>query len=563
MIIIMKNIAFKTLRKLAPSMILGAMIGVTSCTDNFEQINDDPNGLNPSQVPVESRFTQPMQSIYLNFQNRDYEYQLQQNLNADLYSGYLANPTPFGGNNNNSTYALNDGWNNMAFKAGILYVMKPVSQIIASATEMGYKDYIALAKIIRVAAMHRVSDIYGPLPYSKAMQGGQSVPYDSQESLYDQFFAELEESVNALTDFVDNDPAAAEQRIVQFDQMCEGDYVRWIRFANTLRLRLAMRIVKVDPIKAKTIAEAAVAQKYGVLTSADKNIEVKSEKLTNPLQVISFAYGDIRVGASYVSILSGYNDPRLAATVLPVGWFEKGGKPTDILDNKGMPTGNIGKFVGIRQGAIIPDKSNYEMYSVINMDKKDKSSMRYPLPIMKVAESYFLRSEGALRGWNMGGTAKELYEAGIQVSFDDYGISPDKYSAYVANNSGVAADYVDPFNTGNNIAGLNKVTVMWDEAASNEIKLQKIITQKWIAMFPEGQEGWSEFRRTGYPKLFPVVDNRSNGEIPEGEFIKRLPFTLDERNTNLEAVEEARKLLSGPDNAGTRLWWDVNAPNFN
>lgn len=563
MIIIMKNIAFKTLRKLAPSMILGAMIGVTSCTDNFEQINDDPNGLNPSQVPVESRFAQPMQSIYLNFQNRDYEYQLQQNLNADLYSGYLANPTPFGGNNNNSTYALNDGWNNMAFKAGILYVMKPVSQIIASATEMGYKDYIALAKIIRVAAMHRVSDIYGPLPYSKAMQGGQSVPYDSQESLYDQFFAELEESVNALTDFVDNDPAAAEQRIVQFDQMCEGDYVRWIRFANTLRLRLAMRIVKVDPIKAKTIAEAAVAQKYGVLTSADKNIEVKSEKLTNPLQVISFAYGDIRVGASYVSILSGYNDPRLAATVLPVGWFEKGGKPTDILDNKGMPTGNIGKFVGIRQGAIIPDKSNYEMYSVINMDKKDKSSMRYPLPIMKVAESYFLRSEGALRGWNMGGTAKELYEAGIQVSFDDYGISPDKYSAYVANNSGVAADYVDPFNTGNNIAGLNKVTVKWDEAASNEIKLQKIITQKWIAMFPEGQEGWSEFRRTGYPKLFPVVDNRSNGEIPEGEFIKRLPFTLDERNTNLEAVEEARKLLSGPDNAGTRLWWDVNAPNFN
>lgn len=559
----MKNIAFKTLRKLAPSMILGAMIGVTSCTDNFEQINDDPNGLNPSQVPVESRFAQPMQSIYLNFQNRDYEYQLQQNLNADLYSGYLANPTPFGGNNNNSTYALNDGWNNMAFKAGILYVMKPVSQIIASATEMGYKDYIALAKIIRVAAMHRVSDIYGPLPYSKAMQGGQSVPYDSQESLYDQFFAELEESVNALTDFVDNDPAAAEQRIVQFDQMCEGDYVRWIRFANTLRLRLAMRIVKVSPEKAKTIAEAAVSQKYGVLTSSDKNIEVKSEKLTNPLQVISFAYGDIRVGASYVSILSGYNDPRLAATVLPVGWFEKGGKPTDILDNKGIPTGNIGKFVGIRQGAIIPDKSNYEMYSVINMDKKDKSSMRYPLPIMKVAEAYFLRSEGALRGWNMGGTAKELYEAGIQVSFDDYGISPDKYAAYVANNSGVAADYVDPFNASNNIAGLNKVTVMWDEAASKEVKLQKIITQKWIAMFPEGQEGWSEFRRTGYPKLFPVVDNRSNGEIPEGEFIKRLPFTLDERNTNLEAVEEARKLLSGPDNAGTRLWWDVNAPNFN
>lgn len=558
----MKKIYFKTLRVLAPVITLSTLIGATACTDRFEKINSDPNGLNENQIPVESRFAMPMQSIYLNYQNRDYEYQLQQNLNADLYSGYLANPTPFGGNNNNSTYALNDGWNNMPFKAGILYVMKPVSEIIKSATTMGFTDYIALAKIIRVAAMHRVSDIYGPVPYSKAMQGGQSVPYDSQESVYNQFFAELEESVNALTDFVDNNPAAEEQRIKPFDQMCGGDYVRWIRFANTLRLRLAMRIVKVDAAKAKQIAEAAVSHKYGVLTNADQNIEVKSESLTNPLQVISFGYGDIRIGASYESILKGYNDPRLAATALSIGWFTKDGKPLDILDKTGKPTGSMGKVIGIRQGAILPDKSNYEMYSVVNMDKNDKSTMRYPLPIMKVAEAYFLRAEGALRGWNMNGNAQELYETGIKVSFDEHNIPAAQYNTYIANNTSKAADYVDPFNAENNIKGMNDVTVKWDNGATNEVKLQKIITQKWIAMFPEGQEAWSEFRRTGYPKLFPVANNRSGGSIPNGQFIKRLPFTEDERNTNLEAVEEARKMLNGPDNGGTRLWWDADKANF-
>ncbi|MEG2945718.1 MAG: SusD/RagB family nutrient-binding outer membrane lipoprotein [Bacteroidales bacterium] len=558
----MKKTINISVRKMVPLFLAGAFVGSVGCTSDFESINNNPNGLDANQIPVESRFAMPMQSIYLNYQNRDYEYQLQQNLNADLYSGYLANPTPFGGNNNNSTYSLNDGWNNVPFKAGLLYVMKPVAQIIESAGEMGYSDYIALAKIIRVAAIHRVSDIYGPVPYSKAMQGGQSVPYDSQESLYNQFFNELEEAANILTTFVDNDPAAANARIKSFDQMCEGDYVRWIRFANTLRLRLAMRIVKVNPTKAKEEAEAAIAQKYGVLTSADKNIEVKSDILTNPLQVICFAYNDCRVGASYESILKGYADPRLEKTMLPIGWMKKDGEPRDILDKEGKPLGYIGKYVGIRQGAILPDKSNYEMYSNINMSATDKSTMSYPLPIMKVAEAYFLRAEGALRGWNVGGSAQELYEEGIRVSFNEHDISSSAYDIYIADDTRMAADYVDPFNTGNNIKGVNKVTVKWDNGADNEVKLQKIITQKWIAMFPEGQEAWSEFRRTGYPKLFPVVENRSGGAIPNGEFIKRLPFTLDERNTNLPAVEEARQLLNGPDNAGTRLWWDVNKANF-
>ena len=554
----MKNIIFNQIRTIAGAVSITAIVGLSSCTGDFENINTNPEGIPPLSIPVESRFSQPMQSIYLNYQNRDFEYQLAQNLNCDLYSGYLEVPTPFNGNNNNSTYLMNEGWNNTPFKVGALYIMKPVSDILSN-TEL--VDYVAIAKIIRVAGVHRTTDVYGPIPYSKAMQGGQSVAYDSQEDIYKSFFLDLTESVDNLTAFMQTPEAAVTPtRINSFDIMCGGSYVQWIRFANTLRLRLAMRIVKVDPALAKAEAEAATTQKYGVLTNADKSVSAKSATLTNPLQVISFAYNDTRAGAPYVSMLQGYKDPRLAATVKPIGWF----KNKDIKNEAGDPLNQIGKYIGIRQGIVIPNKSNYEMYSVINMDETVKSSLEYPLPIMNVSEAYFLRAEGVLRGWNMGGgDAKSLYEAGILQAFKEKDVTDmSLYNDYIANNTDLPADYVDPFNPANNIVNANDITVKWDETADNETKLQRIITQKWISIFPEGQEAWSEFRRTGYPKLFPVASNRSNGVIPDGEFIKRLRFTEDERNTNLPAVEEAIKLLGGPDDINTRVWWDVAGGNF-
>jgi len=562
----MKNNIVKQLRRALSLCAVTALIGVASCTSDFESINKNPNGLEPEEVLLSARYNQPMTSIYLNYQNRNYEYQLQQNLNADLYSGYMAAPTPFGGNYNNSTYAMNEGWNEMAFKAGMLYVMKPVSEILKSTEE---PDYVSVAKILRVTAMHRVSDIYGPIPYSQAMQGGETIPYDDQETLYKTFLQELEDCVNDLTDFVDNNPAAESRRMSSFDLICQGDNVQWIRFANSLRLRLAMRIVKVEPTLAKSVAEAAISHKYGVLTAANKNIEVVDANLQNPLNEINFSYGDIRMGASMISILKGYGDPRLSKYATAVGWYEENGVKKDITDKSGNATGNIGEYVGIRQGIIIPDKSNYVMYSTINMPTSrytnvsgDQIQISNALPLMKVAEVYFLRAEGALRGWNMGSTAQDLYETGIKVSFDEYAISAAQYSTYLENTTGVAANYEDPFNPEYNMVGQDKETVKWDESASLESKLHKIINQKWIAMFPEGQEAWSEFRRTGYPKLFPVANNYSNGDIPAGEFVKRLRFPRNERNSNLAEVEIARGYLKGDDTEGTRLWWDVEGGNF-
>src|SRR5699024_8728991 len=102
---------------------------------------------------------------------------------------------------------------------------------------------------------------------------------------------------------------------------------------------------------------------------------------------------------------------------------------------------------------------------------------------LDVAESYFLRAEGALRGWNMGGTAKEFYEDGVKASFEENGVSG--VDAYLQGTTTMAA-YTDPKNSANNSKSLTDEVVKWDDNASFQEKLEKIITQKWIAMYPEG-----------------------------------------------------------------------------
>jgi hypothetical protein len=140
---------------------------------------------------------------------------------------------------------------------------------------------------------------------------------------------------------------------------------------------------------------------------------------------------------------------------------------------------------------------------------------------------------------------------------------------YLANNTNTPAAYTDPIgHTVNNVPAnasfLPSTTIQWNDGLTNEKKLEKIITQKWIALFPDGQEAWSEFRRTGYPSLFPLVVN--NCATLQGKFVKRLKFSRDEYERNAGEVAKATQLLSvNADDYNTRLWWDVNddAPGNN
>ena len=119
------------------------------------------------------------------------------------------------------------------------------------------------------------------------------------------------------------------------------------------------------------------------------------------------------------------------------------------------------------------------------------------------------------------------------------------------------ADYTDPKVPTNSIAAMCKVPVLWSVGGDDAFNKEQIITQKWLAMFPNGQEGWSEFRRTGYPKIFPVVNNNSAGEVSTELQIRRVKYPYKEKVLNADNYAEGVKLLGGADIGGTPVWWDT------
>lgn len=521
-----------------PVVLLVSLFLPVSCTDKFEEMNTYPLGITEKMLGADyfyygAHFPQMQQSIYHNENNSSWEFQLQQNLIGDVYSGYLMPPTPFRGNVNNMTYALVDGWNEFPFALAYQKVMSNALAVKRKTLDRNEAlDFYAVSLILKVAGMHRVSDIYGPIPYTKFGTTDVGIPYDGQEAVYNAFFADLDYAIKKLTEFVTAYPGA--KPFAKFDQIFKGDYVQWIKFANTLRLRLALRIVYANAAKAKTEGEAALTNTYGLIEGV--NASVSASGLRHPLFTICHEWQDSRMGAPMESILVGLNDPRVNIYFLP----------STIVP---------GQFKGIRNGSEIPSKDAYMPFSKISNVYIPPAA---PLQLMSGAEAFFLKAEAKLRGWNVTGSVQSHYENGIRASFNLLGASGA--DAYINDNTSQPIPFVDPVDAANNIPSgspyLSTVTVKWNEAASFEAKLEKIITQKWISMFPDGQEAWSEFRRTGYPKLFPVTVNKSGGKISTTAFIRRINFPVSEYTNNKTEVEKAVTLLGGVDTGGTKLWWD-------
>ena len=179
-------------------------------------------------------------------------------------------------------------------------------------------------------------------------------------------------------------------------------------------------------------------------------------------------------------------------------------------------------------------------------------------PFLKLTEMLFIRAEGALRGWNMGGTAQELYEEGIRTCFEQYGLG-DRVDAYLAQEELPAVKYIDYYDSENNCDGRVSIGVKWNEADEKELKLEKIITQKWIAVFPLSAEAWTTFRRTGYPRIFPVRYNNLDKVDIEMQ-IRRMNFTETENNGT--SIAQILELMGGSQTCGDRVFWDVNSVNW-
>lgn len=528
------------------------VLAVTACTGDYLDINSNqsqPGDLSSDGFALVSSMTNICSAVVPSDVNCN---QFTDCLLGGTLGGYFSDGAPF-----MTSFVRNnapDNWTSVFLKDS-----KIISTLFTNLSEIeGYCEMsgevvpLAVAQICKVAAMNRVTDTYGPIPYSAiGFEGAVKTPYDSQEEVYNKFFEELADARQILLD------NTAAQLSPLVDKVYAGDVRNWIRFCNSLQLRLAMRISYANPTLAKQKAEEAVnPANGGVIETNDQNATWKNYATsTNAMRTaIWYNAHDTRPSAEIACYLNGYNDPRLPMYLTESGSPtapDLGGKPYKNEDGtwKTSPAGVSLQYVGIRRGW-----ENFSTTWSINFSDVNLPG-NTPALWQNASEVCFLRAEGAaVFGWDMGGTAESFYNRGIELSFENYGV--DGVADYINDDSSVPAQFYDPTGLNPWNGTIPAVTIKWDESLDKEAKQQKIITQKWIANWLLGNEAWADYRRTGYPFLIPVAFNGSNVvDINRGP--RRMPYPSAEYTDNLANVQKAvADYLKGPDNLATKVWWD-------
>lgn len=568
----MKKIFKRSISRYQAIVLLCMMATVFSCTSDYEEINTNKNAiadLQDSQLPF------LFSTALRRGTNSGWDYQVAQNLFHDQYAQYFANTTTYFPSDR---YVIRFDWIGALWDPLYTATM-PQLQVLMERYEAGTAEY-AIANIWWVLSFQRVTDTWGPIPYFNAGTIATSVDYDPQDAIYDDFFARLDAAVDVLKTKTGETPYGS------YDLVYGGDVNKWIKFANTLRLRLAVRISNVNPSKAKSEGEAAVADGVMLASPADDALLAKSVTGSDVNGLSVMDWNEFRMSSAMESVLKGYEDPRMPVYFNPTqnsidaNLGANGGKynPDDLahpLQFNGLRNGLTAADMalplnnhaansrhGARWNSSTADVLYFsDFYFEDGVWKAGSDATTFsagqatPSNVMCTAEAYFLRAEGAMLGWNMGGgTAKQYYEAGITASMNQWGITdPAAIAAYIA-----STNVPVPPQDAQNSPALSTVPVAWGGAEA--VQHEQISLQKWLAIFPDGNEGWADVRRSGYLKLYPVVKS-DNPEIPDPttQDIKRIPFMVSEKANNAKGVATGVPLLgSGGDKSTTPLWWDVN-----
>ena len=509
-------------------------------------------------------------------------YQYEYCLNCDNYAGYFVvthYDFPYANANLASTYAMHE-----SFNGGARGQYPMVKNILIPFLRMGAMNDLPELKAVNLLyfciAAQECADISGPYTYLEDKQGAETPTiYNDLKTIYHGIVADIDNIVACLKNYPNRpqwyrDVLNAEFNTYQTarDGISNEKFVEscW-RLANSLKLRMAMRIVKVEPDVAKEWAEAAVAS--GVVETEKQQSALYPAKtgFTNPLVQICNQWNDNHLNASFETLMQQLDHP------YGKFFFQKN---SFAIENK--KTGEIlpaeSRIVGIRAGAHLGEgqvitTNPYVAASTFEGEYGFMSTA--PLYLLKWAEVDLLRAEGAIRGWNMGGDAEKFYTRAIRNAcfdepsyrewYEDDGV--DCYDNHIEDYFKVEAakpyTQVCPFGDGDDWVSPVKIGVKWNEADDLETKLEKIITQKWFALFPLSSEAWAEMRRTGYPRIIPVLNPEDgDGSLKYGDLIRRMPWapTTEQDKAYVEAT--GIPALGGPDKQATRLWWDIEGSNF-
>jgi hypothetical protein len=475
---------------------------LSSCEfgEGFEEMNVDPN--KASQLDASNKFA----SAILKTSGSRYE-----NWRASLIyqSTMIQHLSSTAGYWSGDKYFRSDQYANALWDRYYPDVIKEIEDIRAQLTSEGNSgSEMGMLRILRVFAFTRLTDIYGDIPYSEAGQGyinGILKPkYDAQQDIYMDMLKELEEAVAQI---------GASTTMGSSDLIFQGNTTKWKAWGNSMMLRLAMRLTKVDSATAKAWAEKAVAA--GTMTSNDHIAMVRHTDGPDSINKnghgeVWQADGNARMSKTFMDWMS--DDPRL--TVLAQRTSDGS---TAVADLIGMPNGSDGNSV--------PDNS---IYASLNDNLK---GVDVPMVFHSYAEVRLLKAEMAFRGWSVPGDAKTHYEAGVKAAMQMLGSIYPKTAAIT---DAQVADYL--------------AAKPYDAAKGWEM----ISEQYWAATLLNEYESFNNWRRTGYPTLTPV---NYDGNVTGGTIPRRLIYPVSEQATNGDNYGAA-VARQGADNFTTRIWWD-------
>jgi hypothetical protein len=492
---------------------LGILFIGSSCSDDFGDMNTPSDAV--EVVDPSYFFVNMVDGVYDNYQRNI-------NLYPDFYSQYWANTVS---SFESPRYEYVNGWIGNQWKEFYTDHLTEALAIIDQNSDNEYAvNQVACAEIWVCYMWSRMTDTYGDIPYFDAGYG-ESVEYTSQEEIYYDLFERLESAVDAL---VDDDAQAS---YGEYDLVYAGDIDKWRRFGNSLRLRFAMRLSNVDATKAASEAAAAISGTGGLMASNDDvaKVGMDDSRWYDYLNQMAWNWDNCRTSQTFTdycySESSVDEDPR---TPIWLAYKVDGSNAT-------KEEAGFDKYTGVLNGYnTVPSDANTNGCSInleggyVDFVGDDVNGMF--LPVMFYSEVLFLKAEAAMRGY-ISGDADDLYKQGIQASMDYVG--------------------VDATNASNYIAGLPSIT------GADESNLKTLITQKWLANFPNGVEAWADFRRTDYPDITLPVDGVSgNASVASGTWVKRIMYPDNAHEQEEEYMPDAMN-TSETDRMDIKVWWDT------
>ncbi len=502
-------------------ILLTICLFATSCDEGFDEINTnkvDPTSLAPSFVLNKAIISTTYNSGGETLGMLTYNFPIVQQI-VTPYGSSLS-----GGNydqiNNSNTDRV---WTN--FYRNVLKQLIPV--LDQTRDDPKQSNIYNQARIWKAYSFMILTDTYGDIPYFEAGQGFTTEiitpKYDPQEAIYKDILKELDEASAALT--TAQDP-------ITTDILYGGNVAKWKKLGNSMLLRAAMRLSKVDPATAQTYVKKAVAG--GVFESNADNSIIRHTAIYNNYianHLSAREKTNFYLAAPFVNYLKDNNDPRLP--VFAVRYVGAKGGPeqnasrasSDPKVQVGMPMGyndvTISSTFAANGVASLWDYSQVNLSTVLKLDAPEFH--------ITYAQVQLLLAEAAFRGW-VTGTAAEYYNKGVRANME-------QMAAYGANAAIPEASIKAYLDAHPLVAGK---------------ELEQINTQYWVATFLDGNESWANFRRSGFPAL---KKNPYPGSEIKGDFIRRLPYPDSELTVNVGSVNEAIS-RQGPNDLDTRVWWD-------